>query len=147
MTTPLKLGFTLLVGLVAGTPVGVIYARHTIGRSSDWMAQWAALGTYAQLSDLQYRYADEPHARSAVSDFLSFARLAKANGKITDQKEFGIDVARAYVQLAVLDRRAGNAVAYQSDLSSAQASLQAAGSPRASLEDVERSVNQLESRR
>jgi hypothetical protein len=56
-------------------------------------------------------------------------------------------VAHTYARLAVLDRHAGNMDGYQSDLSPAQAALTAAGSPHNSVEDVERSVNQLESRR
>jgi hypothetical protein len=145
MTRRLKLGLGLLVGLVAGIPAGVFYARHTIGLSSEWMSQWAAVGTYAQLANLQYQYADEPHARMALCDFLSFTEKLRAAGNVTDMKALEISVARTYVRLAVLDRHAGNTAGYQSDLSGAQAALRAAGSPHASAEDVERSVSQLES--
>ena len=123
MTRRLKLGFALLVGLVAGVSVGVVYAKHTIGTSFGWMSQWAAVGTYVQLANLQYQYADEPHARAALSDFLSFAEKLRAAGNVTDGKALEISVARTYVRLAVLDRHAGNTAAYQSDLSGAQAAL------------------------
>jgi hypothetical protein len=145
MTRRLKLGFALLVGLIAGASVGVLYAKHTVGTSFGWMSQSASLGTYSQLANLQYQYADETHARAALSDFLSFAEKLRAAGNVTDMKALEISVARTYVRLAVLDRHAGNTVGYQSDLARAQAALQAAGSPHASAEDVERSVNQLES--
>ena len=111
------------------------------------MSQWVAVGTYAQLADFQYQYADETHARAALSDFLSFAEKLRATGNVTDQKAREVSVARTYVRLAVLDRHVGNADGYQSDLSRAQAALTAAGSPHNSVEDVERSVSQLESRR
>jgi hypothetical protein len=145
MTRPLKLGFALLVGLIAGTSVGVLFAKHTVGTSFGWMSQSAALGTYSQLANLQYQYADEPHARAALSDFLSFTEKLRAAGNVTDMKALEISVARTYVRLAVLDRHTGNTVGYQSDLSCAQAALQAAGSQHASAQDVERSVSQLES--
>lgn len=145
MTRPLKLGFALLVGLIAGILVGVLFAKHTVGTSVGWMSQSAALGTYGQLANLQYQYADEPHARAALSDFLTFTKELRAAGNVADMKALEISVARTYVRLAVLDRHTGNTVGYQSDLSSAQAALQAAGSPHASAEDVERSVSQLES--
>lgn len=145
MTRRLKLGLALFVGLVAGILVGVVYAKQTIGTTFGWMSQWAAVGTYAQLANLEYQYADEPHGRAALSDFLNFAEKLKAEGSATDAKALEIDVARTYVRLAVLDRHAGNTAGYQSDLSGAQAALQAAGSPHASAEDVERSVSQLES--
>ena len=145
MTRRLKLGLALFVGLVAGSLVGVVYAKRTIGTTFGWMSQWAAVGTYAQLANFEYQYADEPHGRAALSDFLNFAEKLKAEGNATDAKALEIDVARTYVRLAVLDRHAGNTAGYQSDLSRAQAALQAAGSPHASAEDVERSVNQLES--
>jgi hypothetical protein len=145
MTQRLKLGFALLVGLIAGASVGVLYAKHTVGTSFGWMSQSAALGTYSQLANLQYQYADEPHARAALSDFLSFTEKLRAARNVADMKALEISVARTYVRLAVLDRQTGNTVGYQSDLSGAQAALRAAGSPHASVEDVERSVSQLES--
>jgi hypothetical protein len=115
--------------------------------SYGWMSQWSAVGTYSQLADFQYQYADEPHARAALADFLSFAEKLRATGNVTDPKTLEVSVARTYVRLAVLDRHAGNRDGYQSDLSRAQDALRAAGSPHSSVEDVERSVNQLESRR
>ena len=144
MTRRLKLGFALLVGLIAGASAGVLCAKHTVGNNFRWMSQSEALGTYSQLANLQYQYADEAHARAALTDFLSFAEKLRASGNITDMKALELSVARTYVRLAVLDRRTGNTVGYQSDLSRAQAALHAAGSPHASAEDVERSVNQLE---
>lgn len=143
---PVKLALALVVGLGVGISVGVAYARHTIGMSFGWMSQWSAVGTYAQLADFQYQYADEPHARAALSDFLGFTEKLRATGNVTDLKALEKSVARTYVRLAVLDRHAGNTVGYQSDLSRAQDALRAAGSPRASLDDVEKSVNQLDSR-
>lgn len=145
MTRRLKLAFALLVGLIAGASVGVLYAKHTVGPSFGWMSQSAALGTYSQLANLQYQYADEAHARAALSDFLNFTEKLRTAGSVTDMKALEMSVARTYVRLAVLDRHTGNTVGYQSDLSRAQAALQAAGSPHASAEDVERSVSQLES--
>lgn len=146
MTRPLKLGLALLAGLAVGVSVGVVYARHTIGVSLGWMSQWSAVGTYVQLADFQYQYADEPHARAALSDFLSFSEKLRAAGNVTDVKALEMSVAHTYVRLAVLDRHAGNTAGYQSDLHAAQAALMAAGLPHSSTEDVERSVGQLESR-
>ena len=108
------------------------------------MSQWGAVGTYAQLADFQYQYADEPHARAALSDFLRFTEKLRATGNVTDPKALEKSVARTYVRLAVLDRHAGNTIAYQSDLSRAQDALRAAGSAHASVEYVEQSVNQLD---
>jgi hypothetical protein len=130
-----------------GISVGVVYAKRTIGKSYGWMSQWAAAGMYAQLADFQYQYADEPHARAALSDFLSFAEKLRATGNVTDPKAFEVSVARTYVRLAVLDRHAGNRDGYQSDLCRAHDALKAAGSPHSSIEDGERSVNQLDSHR
>ena len=110
----------------------------------EWITQSAAVGTYAQLTNLEYQYADELHGRAALSDFLNFAQN-KAEGNATDAKVLEIEVARTYVRLAVLTGAREMPVGYQSDLARAQAALQAAGSPHASAEDVERSVNQLES--
>jgi hypothetical protein len=141
----MKLGFALLVGSIAGASVGVLYAKRTVGTSFGWMAQSVALGTYSQLANLQYQYADESHARAALSDLLRFTEKLRASGNVTDMKALEISVARTYVRLAVLDRHAGNTVDYQSDLSGAQSALKAAGSLHASAEDVERSVGQLES--
>lgn len=144
MTRRLKLGFVLIVGLIAGILVGALYARQTIGTSSNWMSQWAAVGTYAELTNLQYRYADEAHARAALSDFVNFAEQLKAKGTISDPKSFGLDVALAYMRLAMLDRRAGNMEGYQANLSRAQDALKAAGSQHTSVEEMERFVSQRE---
>jgi hypothetical protein len=141
------LGLALVVGLGAGISVGVLYARHTIGVRYGVMSQWAAVGTYAQLADFQYQYADEPHARAALSDFLSFSEKLRATDYVKDPKTFEDSVARTYVRLAVLDRHSGNTDGYQSDLSRAHAALTAAGSPHNSVEDIEQSVIQLESAR
>lgn len=142
-----KLVFALVVGLGAGIWVGVMFARRTVGMSSSVMSQWAAVGTYAQLADFQYQYADEPHARAALSDFLSFAEKLRATGTVKDPKTLDVSVARTYVRLAVLDRRAGDAHGYQSDLSHAQDALKAAGSSRASIDDITQSVDQLDPER
>jgi len=146
-TRHVTLGLAFLVGLGAGISVGITYAKHTIGISSGMMSQWAAVGTYAQLADFQYQYADEPHARAALYDFISFTEKLRAAGKVTDPKALDVSLARTYARLAVLDRHAGNTNGYQADLSRAQAALTAAGSPHNSIEDVERSVYQLESQR
>jgi hypothetical protein len=142
MTRRLKLGLVLIVGLIAGILVGALYARQTIGTSSNWMSQWAAVGTYAELTNLQYRYADEAHARAALSDFVNFAEQLKAKGTISDPKTFGFDVALAYMRLATLDHRAGNMNGYQANLSRAQDALKAAGSQHTSAEEMERFVSQ-----
>jgi hypothetical protein len=142
-----KLGISLLVGFGVGALVGVLYARETIGMSFGQMSQWAAVGTYAQLADLQYQYADEPQARAALSDFLTFTEKLRATKNLTDRKALEMSVARAYARLAVLDRQSKSADDYQSDLSRAQSALTAAGSPHNTLSDVQRSVNQLESHR
>ena len=147
MTRGLKLGFVLVVGLIAGISVGVLYARQTIGTSSNWMSQWAAVGTYAELTNLQYQYADEAHARAALSDFVKFAEQLRAKGTISDPKTFGFDVALAYMRLAMLDRRAGNMDGYQANLSSAQDALKAAGSEHTSADEMERFVSQHEPHR
>lgn len=147
MTRRLKLGLVLIVGLIAGILVGALYARQTIGTSSNWMSQWAAVGTYAELTNLQYRYADEVHARTALSDFVSFADQLKAKGTVSDPKSFGFDVALTYMRLAMLDRRAGNMDGYQANLSHAQEALKAAGSQHTSADDMERFVNQREPHR
>jgi hypothetical protein len=141
MTRRVKLGLVLIVGLSGGISIGVLYARQTIGTISNWTSQWAAVGTYAQLTNLQYLYADEPHARAALSDFLSFAEQLKANGVVFDPKTLGFDVALAYVRLAALDRHAGNMDGYQANLLHAQAALKVAGSEHTSVEDMERFVN------
>lgn len=147
MTRRLKLGLVLIVGLIAGISVGVLYAKQTIGTSSNWMSQWAAVGTYAQLTNLQYRYADEPHGRAALSDFVNFAEQLKAKGTISDPKAFGFDVALAYMRLATLERRAGNMEGYQANLSRAQEALKAAGSQHTAPEEMERFVSQREPQR
>lgn len=147
MTRSMKLGLALFVGLVAGILEGAIYAKQTVGTTFGWMSQWAAVGTYAELTDLQYRYADAAHARAALSDFVSFADQLKAKGTISDPKSFGFDVALANMRLAMLDRRAGNMDAYQANLSRAQEALKAAGSQHTSADDMERFVNQHEPHR
>lgn len=147
MTRRLKLGLVLIIGLIAGILVGALYARQTIGTSSNWMSQWAAVGMYAGLTNLQYRYADEAHARAALSDFVNFADQLKANGTVSDPNSFGFDVALTYMRLAMLDRRAGNMDAYQANLSRAQEALKAAGSQHTSADDMERFVNQHEPHR
>jgi hypothetical protein len=142
-----KLGISLLVGLVIGTLVGVLYVKRTIGMSFGQMSQWAAVGTYAQLTDLQYQYANELRARASLSDFLGYTENLKATSYLIDRKALEVSVARTYVRLAVLDRQSGNADDYESDLSRAQSALTAAGSPHNTLSDVQQSVNQLASRR
>src|SRR5438046_10382516 len=67
MTRGLKLGFVLVGGFIAGISVGVLYARQTIGTSSNWMSQWAAVGTYAELTNLQYQNAHEAQAPTALA--------------------------------------------------------------------------------
>src|SRR5207244_10783349 len=130
MTRGLKLGFFLVVGLIAGISVGVLYARQTIGTSSNWMSQWAAVGTYAELTNLQYQYADEAHARAALSDFVKFAEQLRARATISDPMNFGLDVDLAYMRLGMLDRRVGNMDVEQANISSAQDALKAAGAER-----------------
>lgn len=72
------------------------------------MSQWATVGMYTRLADLQYRYADEPHARVALADFLNFAQQTKDAGKVSYPRTLGIDVALAYMRLAALDQQGGN---------------------------------------
>jgi hypothetical protein len=142
-----KLGIALVVGLGVGISVGIVYAKRTIGLSSGRMSQWAAVGTYAQLANFQFEHADEAHARAALSDFLSFAQRLRTTDYIIDAKGFEVSVARAYLRLAVLDRHSGNTDGYRLDLSRAQDAQGAAGSSHNSVEDLERVVNQLDSRR
>ncbi len=141
----MKLGLALVVGLGLGMSVAVIYARHTISLSNERMSQWAAVGTYAALAHLQYRYADEQHARAALSDFVSFAQQAKTAGKVSDGRAFGLDVAHAYMRLAGLDRRDGNMEGYRANLSRAQEALREFGVRDNLVEDnIERFLGQDE---
>jgi hypothetical protein len=101
------------------------------------MSQWAAVSAYAQLAGLQYRYADERHARAALSDFLTFAQQMSSSGKAPDAKSLGIDVALAYMRLAALDRKLGDLESQTSNVSRAQETLRAIGIKQTSREDME----------
>jgi hypothetical protein len=141
----MKSGLALIVGLAVGGSLGVIHASRTIGMSASWMSQWAAVGQYAQLADLQYRYADEPHARAALADFLNFAQRMKDARKVSDSRTLGIDVALAYMRLAALDRRAGNADGYQSNVSRAQEALQVVGVQGTSVDEMQKMLERFDS--
>ncbi len=138
----MKSGLALIVGLAVGGSVGVIHASRTIGMSASWMSQWAAGAQYARLADLQYRYADEAHARAALTDFLNFTQQMKDAGKVSDPRTLGIDVALAYMRLAALDRQGGNMDGYQSNVSRAQEALRAVGVQRTSVDDMEKFLSQ-----
>lgn len=142
----MKSGLALIVGIAIGGFVGVTHASKTIGMSASWMSQWAAGAQYAQLADLQYRHADELHARAALSDFLSFAQQVKDAGKASDPRTLGIDVALAYMRLATLDRQGGDMNGYQSNVSHAQEALRAVGVQRTSVDDMERFLSQRDTR-
>lgn len=134
----------LILGLGVGASVGVIYARRTIGWSSDAISQWAAGSQYSGLAGLQYRYADKHHAREALSDFISFTQQMRDTGKVADPKTLETEVALAYMRLAALDRRGGNMEGYQSNVSRAQEALRAGGVQPTSVEDMEKFLNQHE---
>jgi hypothetical protein len=124
-----------LVGLGAGISVGAARTSRAVRDGARWMSATASVGTYAALAHLQYRYADEPHARTALSDFVNFAQQAKASGKISDGRAFALDVAHAYMRLAGLDRRAGNMEGYRTNLSHAQEVLREFGARDNLVED------------
>jgi hypothetical protein len=137
-------GVALIIGLGIGGTVGAIYSSRTIGLSSRWMSQWAADGQYDQLAVLEYRNADNAHARAALQDFLKFTEQMKANGKVSDPRTFGTDVALAHMRLATLDRQSGDMDGYQSNLVRAQESLRAVGVQHTSAEDLEKFLSQHE---
>jgi hypothetical protein len=141
----MKSGLALVAGLAVGGGVGVVHASRTIGRSASWMSQWAAGAQYARLADLQYRYADEAHARAALADFLNFAQQIKDVGKVSDPRTLGIDVALAYMRLAALDRQDGNTDSYRSNVSRAQEALRAVGVQRTSVDEMEKFLSQRDS--
>lgn len=131
----LKLGLAVAIGRGVGAVVGVKYARHTVGSSEARMSQWAAVGDHAALAHLQYRYADEAHARAAEPDFVSFAQQAKTSGKVSDGKTFSLDVAYAYVRLAGLDRRDGNMEGYKANRSRAKEAVREFGGRDSLVDD------------
>ena len=141
----MKAGLALVVGLAIGGFAGVAHASKTIGMSASWMSQWAAAEQYARLADLQYRNADDDHARAALADFLNFAQQMKDAGKVSDPRTLGIDVASAYMRLAALDRQGGNMNGYQSNVSLAQEALRAVGVQRTSVGDLEKFLGQRDS--
>ncbi len=134
-----------IVGLGVGISVGAAHTSRAVRDSARWMSTTASLGTYAALAHLQYRYADEQHARIALSDFLSFAQQAKSAGKVSDGRAFSLDVAHAYMRLAGLDRRDGNMEGYRANLSRAQEVLREFGARDNLVEDnIERFLSQDE---
>jgi hypothetical protein len=136
-------GLALIVGLGVGVSVGVVHARRTVGVGLRLLSQDAAGGEYAQLAHLQYRYADELHARAALLDFINFAQQMRDTGKVEDRKTLDLDVAHAYMRLAGLDRRGGNMDGYQSNVSHAQDALRELGVRGTAVEDtIERFLDQ-----
>lgn len=134
-----------IVGLGVGISVGAAHASRTVRDSARWMSATASVETYAALAHLQYRYADEQHARTALSDFVSFAQQAKTSGKVSDGRAFSLDVAHAYMRLAGLDRREGNMEGYRANLSRAQEVLREFGARDNLVEDnIERFLSQDE---
>ena len=139
-----KSGLVLIIGLGVGWTIGAVYASKTVGLGSRRMSQWAADGEYDELAVLQYRWADNAHARTALEDFLKFMEQMKATGKISDPQSFGNDVALAYMRLATLDKQDGDMANYQTHLSRAQESLKEVGVQHTSEEDLERFLGQHE---
>lgn len=137
-------GVALIIGLGIGGLIGAIYSSRTIGLSSRWMSQWAADGEYDELAVLEYRNADDARAKAALKDFLDFTRQMNANGRVSDPRAFGTDVALAYMRLATLDRQSGDMNGYQLNLSRAQESLRAVGVRHTSTEDLEKFLSQHE---
>lgn len=134
-----------LVGLGAGISVGAAHTSRAVRDGAKWMSATASVGTYAALAHLQYRYADEQHARAALSDFVNFAHQAKVSGKVSEGKAFALDVAHAYMRLAGLDRRDGNMEGYRANLSHAQEVLREFGARDNLVEDnIERFLSQDE---
>ena len=82
MNRSMKFGVSLLVGLIVGAYFGNVYAHRTVGMGLQLLSQRAAGAEYAQLAHLQYRYADELHARTALKDFISFAAQMRAAAKV-----------------------------------------------------------------
>src|SRR5579872_4249507 len=119
----LRLSLTAALSISIGIATGAAFAKRTIGMSFGRMSEWAAVGTYAQLAELQYRYADEQDARAALSDFLNFVLQLRATGKVADHKALETEVARAYLRLAVLDKDNGNMSGYQANVLNAQHAL------------------------
>lgn len=134
-----------IVGLSVGISLGSAHTSRTVREGARWMSETASLGMYAALAHLQYRYADEQHARTALSDFVSFAQQAKTAGKISDGRAFSLDLAHAYMRLAGLDRGDGNMEGYRANLSHAQGVLREFGARDKLVEDnIERFLSQDE---
>jgi hypothetical protein len=134
-----------IVGVGIGISVGAAHTSRAVRDSARWMSATASVGTYAALAHLQYRYADEQHARTALSDFVNFAQQAKTSGKISDGRAFSLDLAHAYMRLAGLDRRDGNMEGYRANLSRAQEVLREFGARDNLVEDnIERFLSQDE---
>ncbi len=145
MSRTIRFTLLALAGLVAGMPIGVAFGHRSFDRGTDMLSAILALGEYETLASLQYKESDLPHARQALLDLLKFMDETEAIDRQGIQKEIDLDRGIAYMRLALLEDKAGNASEAKDYIRKAQESLKKRDGNETSEEKLRELVTKFDS--
>jgi len=123
MKSAIRYAVLILVGLILGLPLGIRLGHRTFDRGNEMFSEVLALSEYETLAGIQYKESDFPHAKLALQDLIKFMDEMETNNKPELQRSTELDRGIAYMRLAFLEEKAGNASESATYIHKAQAVL------------------------
>ncbi len=109
MKSAIRYALLTLVGLVLRLPLGIRLGHRSFDRENEMFSDVLALSEYETLAGIQYKESDFPQAKFAMLDLLKFMDEMETNNGLELQRSADLDRGIAYMRLAFLEEKAGNA--------------------------------------
>jgi hypothetical protein len=144
MKSAIRYVVLILVGLILGLPLGIRLGHRSFDRGNEIFSDVLALSEYETLAGIQYKESDFPHAKLALLDLLKFMDEMETNNRLELQRSAELDRGIAYMRLAFLEEKAGNASESAAYIHKAQAVLSKRASGEQSEEHLREQVTRYD---
>lgn len=109
MRKAIRYALLTFAGLILGLPIGLGSGHRAFDKGNELFSDILALSEYESLAGMQYKESDAPHATQALLDLIEFMDEMETNNRLGLQKSMDLDRGIAFMRLAFLAEKAGNA--------------------------------------
>jgi hypothetical protein len=113
----------MFAAMIVGFPFGFAFGNRSRHDSKPTLSYVLALSEYETLAGLQYKEADVPHGKDALLNLLRFMDHVEADSNPAIRSQIDLDRGIAYMRLALLAEKRGDAAEYKDYVVKAQENL------------------------
>jgi hypothetical protein len=144
MRKAMRYALLTIAGLILGLPLGLSLGHRAFDEENELFSDVLALSEYETLAGIQYKESDAPHATQALLDLIKFMDKMETNGRPALHKSIDLDRGIAFMRLAFLAEKSGNAPEAREYVRKAQGSFKKRDGSDTSEEKLREQVVRLD---